>query len=130
MEPTTYRTAEIVKVLPIGNKGRIDLVITALASVVLFQAYRSFERALLLHPSMSLFGLVLLAAACMATSGVTYTSVPRPLRTLMRGLAIASGLYSVLLFPAIPAVAHNFNGWSEQILTGAWLMAAIAALLA
>lgn len=130
MEPTAYRAMGVVKILPTWIRAKIDLVVTALVSVVLFQAYRLFEQALLLHPSISLFGFILVAAACMATSGVTYDAAPRALATLMRGLAIACGLYSVLLFPAIPAVAHNFNGWSELILAGAWLAAAIAALLA
>ncbi len=130
MDPTTYSATDKAKTLPRGLKDNIALAAMAFASVVLFQTYRLFERALLLHPSASLVGFALVAAACLATSGITYASVPRALATLMRGLGMACGVYSILLFPSIPAVAHNFNGWSEVILGGAWLTAGIAALLA
>lgn len=130
MEPSTYSATNNVQVLPRGLKAQIALVAVALASVVLFRAYRIFERSLLLYPSTSLIGFGLIVVACVATSGITYDSVPRALVTLMRGLGIACGLYSILLFPSIPAVAHSFNGWSALILGGAWLTAGIAALLA
>ena len=130
MELSTYRSTDRVKRLTTQHKADIVLLLTALASVLLFQAYRLFERALLLYPSASLVGFALIFAACVATSGITFAAVPRALATLMRGLAMACGIYSILLYPSMPAVAHNFSGWSEVVLGGAWLTAGIAALLA
>lgn len=82
------------------------------------------------YPSATLLALLAVLAFCIAASGMTYEAAPRPLRTLMRGLAIACGLYSILLYPSVPAIAHDFNGWSQFMLSAAWLSAGLAAVLA
>jgi hypothetical protein len=130
MEPSTYSATDTAKFLTRERTAQISLVAIGIVSVVLFQAYRLFERALLLHPSVSLVAFALVVAVCLATSRITYVSVPPALTTLMRCLGMACGAYSILLFPSIPAVAHNFGGLSEIVLGGAWLAAGIAALLA
>lgn len=129
MEPSTYSAIDHTKVQPKGIRTEFALLGVALASVMLFNAYRIFEHALLLFPSTSLLGLVLVVAACLATSGITYALVPLALGTLMRCLGMTCGIYSILLFPSVPAVAHDFHGWSQIVLVGAWLTAGLAALL-
>ncbi|KQV79139.1 hypothetical protein ASD15_21010 [Massilia sp. Root351] len=101
----------------------------AVLSAAVFQAYWLLEDVLRWYPSTTLPALIAVAAACLAASGVSYASVPRPLATLMRGVGMACGVYSLLLYPSLPAVAHDFKGWSQSILNLAWLMAAMAALL-
>lgn len=106
------------------------LLAVAVFSAALFQGYWLAERLLRSYPSATLPALGAVLAACIAASGIDYGAAPRPLRTLMSGLAISCGLYSILLYPSVPAVAHDFNGWSQFMLAAAWLSAGMAALLA
>jgi hypothetical protein len=106
------------------------LLAVAVFSAALFQGYWLAERLLRNYPSATLPALGAVLAACIAASGIGYGGAPRALCTLMRGLAISCGLYSILLYPSVPAVAHDFNGWSQFMLSAAWLSAGMAALLA
>jgi hypothetical protein len=130
MEPSTLATAapSTTRLGPAGDAFAAAGV--AMVSAGLLQAWWLAEKVLRWYPSSTLPALLAAIAACAAGSGVGYTAVPRALRTLMRGMAIACGLYSVTLYPAIPAVVHDFSGWSQFILNAAWLTAGLAALLA
>jgi len=105
-----------------------SLLVTA-GTIALFAGYGAFLR---LHVEPSLYPLALLAifVACLATSWVTYASVPEAIVTLARGVAIATGLYSITLFPGIPTVHDVFFGLSQPIILLAWLAAGIASVLA
>lgn len=130
MEPPTLAAAApaAMRNAPAGDALAVACV--AVASTAVFQGWWLLENLLRWYPSGTLPAFLAVVAACIAGSGIGYASAPRPLRTLMRGTAIACGLYSVLLYPAFPAVAHDFNGWSQFILNLAWLTAGVAALLA
>lgn len=130
MEPSTPGAAAppAMRLVPTGDA--VTAASVALVSLTVFQAWWLAENVLRWYPSSTLPALMAAIAACTAASRVTYDGVPLALRTLMRGLGIACGLYSVLLYPAIPAAAHDFKGWSQFILNLAWLSAGLAALLA
>ena len=99
-------------------------------SVLLFLAYARFLRLHEMFPSASIGAFAAVLLACVAASRIGYDGVVPPLRTLMRGLAAACGLYNLALFPGMPAIAHNFGGHAGAILAGAWAVAALAAVLA
>ena len=112
--------------------SRHELVASLLVTAVTIALFFGYGAFLQLHIEPSLYPLTLLAifVACLASSGVTYASVPESIVTLARGLAIATGLYSVTLFPGIPTVHDVFFGLSQPIIRLAWLMAGIASVLA
>lgn len=130
MEPSTYGAIKQPSARLASAGDTFIVAGVAVVSATIFQGYWLLENLLRWYPSMTLPALLAVTAACIAASGVTYDGVPRPLATLMRGMAMACGLYSVLLYPSIPAVAHDFKGWSQFLLNVAWLAAGMAALLA
>jgi hypothetical protein len=111
-----------------------ELLASLLVAAVTIALFLCYAALLLRLPagSPSRYPLVLLAVfiACLAASRVTYASVPASIVTLARGLAIATGLYSVTLFPGIPIVHDVFFGHSQPIIVLAWLAAGIASVFA
>lgn len=99
-------------------------------ALLLFHFYKSFLKLNESYPSAAPIFLVAVLIFCIASTHISYAHVPAYLATLMRGMAIACGLYNFFLFPAIPAIAHTFGGTSQLILDCAWALAAISACLA
>jgi hypothetical protein len=98
-------------------------------TIAAFSGYLSLLSFYAERPRLYPLSLLAVFAACLATSGVGYVGVPHSLVTLARGLAITTGIYSVLLFPGFPAL-HDVFGLSREFILIAWAAAGFAAIVA
>jgi hypothetical protein len=79
------------------------------AMIAAFTCYLSLLSFYAEQPKLYPLTLLVVLAACVATSGVTYVDVPYSIVTLARGLAITTGIYSVSLFPSFPTLNVVFD---------------------
>ncbi|MBU2568698.1 MAG: hypothetical protein KJ725_01450 [Gammaproteobacteria bacterium] len=102
----------------------------AFITIVLFQGYRVLLLCIDYYPIALLPSLVVVIAFCSVFSFINFDEITASLKVLIRGLAVACGIYNILLFPSVPIVENDFNGLAQAILFFAWATAALSAILA
>jgi hypothetical protein len=112
-----------------GVAAALPTLVFAVASLLLFKLYLAVLTAFEWFPSLSVIALpVMLAITAVASLWCKNADLSRPLSSLTRGIALACLLYSGLLFPGVPVVAHNPMGLGPWLLPLGWLLALVAAI--
>jgi len=88
----------------------------AFITIVLFQGYRVLLLCIDYYPIALLPSLVVVIAFCSVFSFINFDEITASLKVLIRGLAVACGIYNILLFPSVPIVENDFNGLAQAIL--------------
>jgi|GEM_PF-6338470 len=111
------------------HKDLIAVITLLVLSACGFKLFTTYIYLLGLHPSMWPFALGPLILGGVLLWPIKYSSLSSSLIFLIRGLAVISGVYTFMVFPAVPVATDFFGGHGDKVLIVGWCLAWICALL-